>query len=240
VLPSAEVVARVAAEFPLLPLGAQQAGETAQRWRYADGGGEIGVISSVTQAFCTTATARGSPRRQALPLPVREPRPRLRALLREGRTDAEISGGDRRRLERRATAIPTGSEAGVQRRPRRRAPRRDALHRRMNPALITGLVLAGGQGRRMGGRTRACRPSPAPRWPSTRCSASRRGGPHDAQREPHLDAYRALACRSGPMRCPTTPVRWRLLAGLLHCETPLLVTVPCERRSSARSGGPPV
>ena len=52
VLPSAEVVRRIDAEFPLEPLEAAQAGETAQRWRYADGRGEIGVISSVTQAFC--------------------------------------------------------------------------------------------------------------------------------------------------------------------------------------------
>ena len=52
VLPSAEVVARIAEEFPLVPLEASAPGETAQRWAYRDGGGEIGVISSVTQAFC--------------------------------------------------------------------------------------------------------------------------------------------------------------------------------------------
>ncbi|QFZ85381.1 GTP 3',8-cyclase MoaA [Variovorax paradoxus] len=52
VLPSAEVIARIAAEFPLVPLEATTPGETAQRWAYADGGGEVGVISSVTQAFC--------------------------------------------------------------------------------------------------------------------------------------------------------------------------------------------
>ena len=52
VLPSAQVVQRLSAAFPLLPLAANAPGETAQRWRYADGGGEVGVISSVTQAFC--------------------------------------------------------------------------------------------------------------------------------------------------------------------------------------------
>ena len=52
VLPSADVVRRLQAVFPLQPLEAAAPGETAQRWRYADGGGEIGVISSVTQAFC--------------------------------------------------------------------------------------------------------------------------------------------------------------------------------------------
>ena len=52
VLLSADVVARIAAEFALRPLEASAPGETAQRWAYEDGGGEIGVISSVTQAFC--------------------------------------------------------------------------------------------------------------------------------------------------------------------------------------------
>ncbi len=53
VLPSAEVVARLGAAFPLEPMDPNDAGETAERWRYRDGGGEIGVISSVTQAFCS-------------------------------------------------------------------------------------------------------------------------------------------------------------------------------------------
>ena len=52
VLPSAQVVERLSAEFPLEPLEATHPGETAERWRYRDGGGEIGVISSVTRAFC--------------------------------------------------------------------------------------------------------------------------------------------------------------------------------------------
>jgi cyclic pyranopterin phosphate synthase len=52
VLPSDEVRARVQALWPLEPLPPSAPGETAQRWRYADGGGELGFISSVTQAFC--------------------------------------------------------------------------------------------------------------------------------------------------------------------------------------------
>jgi cyclic pyranopterin phosphate synthase len=52
VMPSAEVRDRIAAEFPLVPLEAAVPGETAQRWGYADGEGEVGFISSVTQAFC--------------------------------------------------------------------------------------------------------------------------------------------------------------------------------------------
>jgi GTP 3',8-cyclase len=52
VMPSADVRARVASEFPLVPLDPTTAGETAERWGYADGAGEVGFISSVTQAFC--------------------------------------------------------------------------------------------------------------------------------------------------------------------------------------------
>ncbi len=52
VLPSREVVHRLSEAFPLEPLAASAPGETAERWRYRDGGGEVGVISSVTQAFC--------------------------------------------------------------------------------------------------------------------------------------------------------------------------------------------
>jgi cyclic pyranopterin phosphate synthase len=56
VLPSSEVVKRIHAEFPLLPAEPNYTGEVAERWRYCDGGGEIGVISSVTQAFCSTCS----------------------------------------------------------------------------------------------------------------------------------------------------------------------------------------
>jgi cyclic pyranopterin phosphate synthase len=52
VLPSAEVLERVGAHFPLEPVDPDYHGEVAERWRYRDGAGEIGVISSVTQAFC--------------------------------------------------------------------------------------------------------------------------------------------------------------------------------------------
>ena len=52
VLPSRELVQRIGARWPLRPLQASKPGETAERWAYADGAGEIGFISSVTQAFC--------------------------------------------------------------------------------------------------------------------------------------------------------------------------------------------
>jgi cyclic pyranopterin phosphate synthase len=52
VLPSAQLIERLQAEFPLEAIDANYTGETAERWRYKDGSGEIGVISSVTKAFC--------------------------------------------------------------------------------------------------------------------------------------------------------------------------------------------
>jgi cyclic pyranopterin phosphate synthase len=56
VVPSAEVVSRISRELPLEPVDANYYGEVAERWRYKDGDGEIGVISSVTQAFCRSCT----------------------------------------------------------------------------------------------------------------------------------------------------------------------------------------
>lgn len=56
VVPSAEVVRRIDAEMPLEPVEPNYHGEVAERWRYRDGSGEIGVISSVTQAFCRDCT----------------------------------------------------------------------------------------------------------------------------------------------------------------------------------------
>ena len=56
VVPAAEIVRMISAEMPLAPADPNYNGEVAQRWRYLDGGGEIGVIASVTQAFCRDCT----------------------------------------------------------------------------------------------------------------------------------------------------------------------------------------
>jgi GTP 3',8-cyclase len=56
VIPSAEVVRRISGRYGLVPADANYEGEVAERWRYVDGAGEIGVISSVTQAFCSSCT----------------------------------------------------------------------------------------------------------------------------------------------------------------------------------------
>ena len=56
VVPAVEIVAAIAAELPLEPVAPNYPGEVARRWRYSDGGGEIGVIASVTAPFCGDCT----------------------------------------------------------------------------------------------------------------------------------------------------------------------------------------
>jgi cyclic pyranopterin phosphate synthase len=56
VVPAAEVIAKINARWPLEPVDPDYRGEVAQRYRYRDGCGEIGVISSVTQPFCGDCT----------------------------------------------------------------------------------------------------------------------------------------------------------------------------------------
>jgi cyclic pyranopterin phosphate synthase len=56
VLPSAELRARIAARWPLVALAPNYAGEVARRWAFADGAGEIGFVSSVTEPFCGDCT----------------------------------------------------------------------------------------------------------------------------------------------------------------------------------------
>ncbi len=96
VIPSAEVVRRIHAEMPLEPLSANYTGETAARWRYidndGDGGGEIGLISSVSHAFCGDCTrARLSTEGKLYTCLFATSGHDLRALLRDGRSDEEIS-----------------------------------------------------------------------------------------------------------------------------------------------------
>jgi cyclic pyranopterin phosphate synthase len=92
VLPSADVVQRLGEAFPLEPMDATAPGETAQRWRYVDGGGEIGVISSVTQAFCRDCNRARLSTEGKLFLCLFASRGHdLRALLRGDASDAQIS-----------------------------------------------------------------------------------------------------------------------------------------------------
>ena len=54
--PAAEVLDRISAVHPVEPVAPARPGEVAQRWRYLDGRGEFGLISSVSTPFCSTCT----------------------------------------------------------------------------------------------------------------------------------------------------------------------------------------
>ena len=91
VVPAREIVRLIDAQMPLEPADANYAGEVAQRWAYADGGGEIGVIASVTQAFCRDCTrARLSTEGKLYTCLFANEGFDLRSLLREGEDDAAI------------------------------------------------------------------------------------------------------------------------------------------------------
>ncbi len=91
VVPAAEIVRTIDAQMPLVAVDPNYAGEVAERWRYRDGGGEVGVIASVTQAFCRTCTrARLSTDGKLYTCLFATDGFDLRGLLREGRSDAAI------------------------------------------------------------------------------------------------------------------------------------------------------
>jgi cyclic pyranopterin phosphate synthase len=56
VVPAAEIIERIAEVHPLMPLDPTGPGEVAARYGYADGSGEVGIITSVTRPFCSTCT----------------------------------------------------------------------------------------------------------------------------------------------------------------------------------------
>jgi cyclic pyranopterin phosphate synthase len=92
VVPAADIVAAIDSEFPLEPVDPNYAGEVAQRWRYRDNGHEIGVIASVTQAFCRDCTrARLATDGKLYTCLFADAGYDLRALLREPYSDAQIA-----------------------------------------------------------------------------------------------------------------------------------------------------
>ena len=125
VLPSAQVLTLLQTEFDLRPLDPTVIGETAQRWGHADGRGEIGLISSVTQAFCHDCNRARLSTEGKLFLCLFATRGHdLRSLLRSGASDADITsalaavwgGRDDRYSELRAgqAAAPGGAERRVE------------------------------------------------------------------------------------------------------------------------------
>jgi cyclic pyranopterin phosphate synthase len=91
VVPSAEIVRRIGERWPVEPVEASYTGEVAERWRYRDGAGEIGVISSVTQAFCSTCNRmRLSTEGSLFTCLFAQSGHDLKGLLRAGASDDEI------------------------------------------------------------------------------------------------------------------------------------------------------
>jgi cyclic pyranopterin phosphate synthase len=92
VVTAREIVERIDRELPIEPAEANYRGEVAQRWRYRDGSGEVGVISSITQPFCGDCTrARLSPEGHLYTCLFSNRGHDFRALLRGGASDDEIS-----------------------------------------------------------------------------------------------------------------------------------------------------
>jgi cyclic pyranopterin phosphate synthase len=91
VFPARDIVARIGAEFPLEPVDPNYPGETASRYRYKDGQGEIGVIASVTEPFCGGCSrARLSCDGQIFTCLFAAKGTDVRAPLRAGASDAEL------------------------------------------------------------------------------------------------------------------------------------------------------
>ncbi|WP_019936878.1 GTP 3',8-cyclase MoaA [Bordetella sp. FB-8] len=115
VVPTREVLSRIGAAFPLQALTDETMGRVAERWRYCDGAGEIGVISSVSHAFCGGCTrARLSPEGKLFLCLFTSAGYDLREPLRGGADDARLtdlidgiwSQRDDNYSERRAQGVP--------------------------------------------------------------------------------------------------------------------------------------
>jgi cyclic pyranopterin phosphate synthase len=92
VVSAAEIVKTINAEMPLEPVDPNYPGEVAERWRYKDGSGEIGVIASVTQAFCSTCNrARLSAEGSLYTCLFAVKGHNLRDMMRSGATDDDLS-----------------------------------------------------------------------------------------------------------------------------------------------------
>ncbi len=96
VVPAAEVVERIAARWPIEPSGGGRngrIGEVAERYRYLDGAGEVGIVASVTRPFCRTCTrARLSALGELFTCLFAAEGHDLRAPIRDGATDDELAG----------------------------------------------------------------------------------------------------------------------------------------------------
>ena len=92
VVPAREMIDHINAELPIDPLGPNYQGEVAKRWQYRDGGGEIGVIASVSEPFCGSCTrARLSADGELYTCLFASKGHDLRALIRGGASDDDLT-----------------------------------------------------------------------------------------------------------------------------------------------------
>lgn len=91
VVPASEILDRIRAEWPIEPAEPNYFGEVAERWRYADGEGEIGLIASVSQPFCGSCTrARLSAEGEIFTCLFAARGFDLRGVMRRGSSDEEV------------------------------------------------------------------------------------------------------------------------------------------------------
>ena len=133
VVPSSDVLRLIGEQFPLEPVDANYTGEVAERWRYRDGQGEIGVISSVSQAFCRECTrARLSTEGKLYLCLFAHQGHDLRTLLRRGDREDPVKrlatrSGDRPNLARARRSLFRVAHRSH----RENAESRDVIHRRV-------------------------------------------------------------------------------------------------------------
>ena len=122
-MPSRELAARINERWPMHPISQNYRGEVAQRWRFDDGGGEVGFISSVSQPFCGACSrARLSSEGKFYTCLFATHGLDLRAPLRAGADDAELLQIDSRHLARPYRSLQRAARGAAPHRARR--PRR--------------------------------------------------------------------------------------------------------------------
>ncbi len=103
VVTASEILEQLSARYPISPIDPNYRGEVAERWRYTDGGGEIGVVASITRAFCQSCTrARLSTDGKLYTCLFASSGLDLRAPLRDGASDAELAALIAERWQRRS------------------------------------------------------------------------------------------------------------------------------------------
>jgi cyclic pyranopterin phosphate synthase len=117
VVPGREIAKTIARHWPIEPLQPNYFGEVAERWRYLDGAGEIGIITSVTQPFCGACTrARLTAEGELFTCLFASSGHDLRALIRGGAGDEEIAaliGQVWRRRDDRYSEMRSEETAGI-------------------------------------------------------------------------------------------------------------------------------